>query len=559
MMVPRSQVKELLSKQLDFIKMTAAFLPITVSKLSTAFVTILFAGNLSQAHLDGVGLANTLLNVVVLSLSIGYTSVFHTYGAQVYGSSEPGELVTILVKCLLQGVLVHVVVLGPYLNLVYLIDMSPDSDFYQSTFQKEGNLEDFRDIAVKYLRITFLVEFLDYSVILISKYFAVKGQIGKVYIVSLVLAAAHIMANFIFVSKLNLEVEGLGISVIVGRICALFVSAGLCIVDVKNLSSPWTGFSVKTLMGWKPMLKLGLSGALDIFAKVAVLEVSTFLSQFINTSSLTVIIILIQLMSVGWMICRAISYSTATLMGKALAEGSVLDVQQYMMLALVNTLLEAAPLALISYVFRENLVKIFQDNSDVVDLFTTTFWLVCLDLIINHSQITMNQGMLVTFGKQRFVALSTSFSNFLLGLPFIMITIFLTDLGVTGIFVGWTMSDALILIAAMIRILTTDINKEIEKSRCRVAESVDNCTSDPNDTKSFVTNREDEYLLGEVSKRGGPKGDEPCSIKSEKEEVGSAKVPETSREAKTVLLAYLFFTTLCACLGGVSILRDYAK
>ena len=118
-MISRVKRKEFLSKEWEFINMIASFCPIVSCKLLTAFVTIFFAGTLSQAHLDGVGLANTLLNVVVLSLSLGYTSVFDTYGPQVYGSQEPRELVTVLVKCLLQGALVHLAILGPYLNLVH--------------------------------------------------------------------------------------------------------------------------------------------------------------------------------------------------------------------------------------------------------------------------------------------------------------------------------------------------------------------------------------------------------------------------------------------------------
>ena len=48
-----------------------------------AFVTLIFAGQIGEAHLAGVGLANTLYNIVVTSVSTGYSSVFDTYGPQV--------------------------------------------------------------------------------------------------------------------------------------------------------------------------------------------------------------------------------------------------------------------------------------------------------------------------------------------------------------------------------------------------------------------------------------------------------------------------------------------
>ena len=63
------QVKEILTKEWDFMKLSASYLATIATRVSLSFVTILFAGTISQAHLDGVGLANTLYNIVVMSFS----------------------------------------------------------------------------------------------------------------------------------------------------------------------------------------------------------------------------------------------------------------------------------------------------------------------------------------------------------------------------------------------------------------------------------------------------------------------------------------------------------
>ena len=202
----------------------------------------------------------------------------------------------------------------------------------------------------------------------------------------------------------------------------------------------------------------------------------------------------------------------------------------------------------------------------MVDLFNKTFWLVSVCLFINHFQTALNQGMLIAFGKQRFVAMTTSVPSIVIGLPVIIATIFFTDLGVTGIFLGWIINDVLILIAGLIRVLTIDINKEIEKSRVRVAESIHVSNSD--EAKPDDKERENEYLLGvEPKKRGGLKDNETgkCSKKSSYMEGGSwrmladtgtADVSKTPREAKIVLFTFLFLAVQCACLAGVSFLRD---
>ena len=204
----------------------------------------------------------------------------------------------------------------------------------------------------------------------------------------------------------------------------------------------------------------------------------------------------------------------------------------------------------------------------MVDLFNKTFWLVSVCLFINHFQTALIQGMLIAFGKQRFVALTTSVPSIVIGLPVIIATIFFTDLGVTGIFLGWIINDVLILIAGLIRVLTIDINEEIEKSRVRVAESIHVSNSDDSDeAKPDDKERENEYLLGVEQKRDGLKDDETgkCSKKSSYMEGGSwrmladkgtADVSKTPREAKIVLFTFLFLGVQCACLAGVSFLRD---
>ena len=206
----------------------------------------------------------------------------------------------------------------------------------------------------------------------------------------------------------------------------------------------------------------------------------------------------------------------------------------------------------------------------MVDLFNKTFWLVSVCLFINHFQTALSQGMLIAFGKQRFVAMTTSIPSILIGLPVIIATIFFTDLGVPGIVLGWIINDVLILIAGLIRVLTIDISKEIEKSRVRVAESIQVSNFDDSDeAKPDDKEREpeNEYLLGVEQKRGGLKDDEmgKCSKKSSYMEGGSwkmladtgtADVAKTPREAKIVLFTFLFLAVHCACLAGISLLRD---
>ena len=49
-----------------------------------AFITLIFAGQHGQAMLAGVGLGNTMYNVLLWSILWGFTSAMDTFGPQVH-------------------------------------------------------------------------------------------------------------------------------------------------------------------------------------------------------------------------------------------------------------------------------------------------------------------------------------------------------------------------------------------------------------------------------------------------------------------------------------------
>ena len=545
-------VKELLAKELKFFKMASSYLSAECSRKLLPFISLVFAGNINKSHLDGVGLAHTLINILVASLSQGYARIFHTFGPQVYGSAEPGELTTCLIKCLLQGVMLHLFLLGPFLNLAYLIDMIPNSGVYPSldTGEKLED-QDFRDIAIKYLRLMVPAELFDYTWVAISTYFIIQGHKKFVYLVSLIMAAAHFLANYVFVSVLGLGVEGLGLAANTGRLVALTVSFGICIYNIKRGSFPWNGITIGALLGWEPMVKLGLSGAFFVFLKWLLLEISTFCSQFVSLNSLSVAVILIQIYCVYMSLSVAIAHTSANLIGEALAERNVSNVKQYMMLTLINVSLEVVIGCAFCYFWRGSLVRMFTDAPEVIELFCSVFWLVCLFFAFSHLQMSVNQAILTAFGEQVYTARNVIWSCLLVGIPIVIATIFLTDLGLIGILLGWTITKFLLFITGLIKLWRTDIGREIEKSHQRVAKSTYGTFKDPAEEPE----RTDEVTLSERNAQEGT-ADKRELLNTVDTPTTSADEYEIHWEVTTVISLFIISIVFFLTLGGISFMRD---
>ena len=281
----------------------------------------------------------------------------------------------------------------------------------------------------------------------------------------------QILFNYLLVSVLELGVGGLGLAAILGRLTPLVVSLSVCFIMVRNGQFAWNGFSTRALLGWKPMIKLGVSGAINAFAELALFEISIFFSQFDGTNTLAVVIIVMQLSSALWSIALGMSRASATLIGTALVEGDADKTRYYMKLTILNSAILSATLTILTYCLRNYEVLLFSNDVAVKDLFVASYWVICILVPIDHTQTALNQGILVAFGAQRFTAWSMSIACYVIGLPIILVTIFLTDLKVTGIFIGVTIVALIMVITASVKIWKVDIDKEIGKSMKRASNS----------------------------------------------------------------------------------------
>ena len=261
-------------KQKEFMMYGIPTWLLAIIQVGLAFITLIFAGHLGPAMLAGVGLGNTMYNVLLWSVLWGFTSVMDTFGPQVFACSDKKyHLGTVALKIGLQGFVVYIFILGFYLNsthLVMLLPSEPDTveDLNQRDFSPnlsniiihkrymyknssiahtplpgpvrnndhlyKNNLE----ITVTYMRLVFLVPLLDFFVSIISKYLTVQKYIMEVYVISLAMIILHIMWNLVLVKWLHCGLSGLALAAILTRMVSFIL---------KYLSLAIDGLSTKFL------------------------------------------------------------------------------------------------------------------------------------------------------------------------------------------------------------------------------------------------------------------------------------------------------------------------
>ena len=454
-----STMRRYLDLEKQFVALAAPMCFVVVVQLGLAMVTVMFAGMIDEDTLAGVGLANTVYNVFQFSLMYGYSSVIDTYGPQVFGSlKERNHLGTVLIKVLLQGFVVWLISLGPYLNLVYFLRfMAPATQEFEVVIVR----------AVMYFRITCGLGLLDFIYDALGKYLSIQGMQKSIYCLSTVTLGFHIIYNYILIVELGLGVVGLGLACIATRLTGL-AFAGVYLL-YKRSTLAWAGFTPQVWQNWSEMVKLGLSGSMNIFAEMGVYEVATFLTQYIGQTALNTTLIFFQYCCITWAFGMGIAYSTSVLLGKALAqhdkEGSIM----IMKLAVTNAFLLGLTISFLEYGLRFELPKLFSEDEAVRAMTASITWIVALNVTIENVQTCLSRGILVGFGKQRFIAVVLVILAYGVNTPLTFVSVFVAKLGPEGI---WLNLLAFCLMSGCINgvklLFFVDLDRELENVKERV-------------------------------------------------------------------------------------------
>ena len=518
-----------------------------------AFITTLYAGRVGKDHLDGIGLSNTMWSTVVFSFTIGYSTVFDTYGPQVFGSKQKEELSTVVLKCTAQGTIIFLFILGPYLNLVYLIDVLPDDK------DMEGSSSAFKEIAIEYLRITAIGAYIAYLTKIMANFLAIQKQTKFVYVIAATSFTSHLILNYILVERLELGTAGLAAATIGSGSLTMTTAALICFIMIKKGILVWAGLSGRIFENWVPMIKLGMSGVVSLLAEIGLFEVATFLSQFDGSVVLSTFIIQFRMITISFAPCVGVCYSAAVLIGKALSAGDKVGIRLHKKLALVNITVESFIIGVVAYLMRRPLTMIFTEDKEVIEMCTNTYWMLSVLVPLDHLQGVLGRGILVPFGKQRFLAVAIAIIVSCVSLPIVALAIFFTDLKVSGMYIGYVSFCGALTVIFAVRIWKLNLQDEISLTAVRVAEStIEDLKADGKDKKAIgVVNL--GYKVNDDSLVAEEKVEDLEICETEPDENlnkrNSEPMSTYPKDAKVILLTFFASVISCVTLGLISLLK----
>ena len=453
-----SNLKTLKDLQLQYWKFYIPMLALTMPRNLNGFVANFFAGHLhSDSIITGIGIGQMMVYCIPYSCMMGFNMLFECYaGAISVNSSKNDEkLIGLLfMKCVLQGVLVFFLVLGPFLNTVHLISFL-------------GNDAATHAAAVQFIRVACPWPLLMHIQELLVKFLVVQGHLKTPIVVGLTSLGLHSFILYMLVDVLDWAVVGVALAqslTALGTIAGTFFYCryyGGTIPFKRELTG-------ELLRGWREMMKLGTFTGCRVVSANCLYILSSIICQVGGPVTAGTTVIVDRINVLFNMLVYSGGSATAFVVGSELGSGKKSRVKKAMFIGVVNWMVERS-ISLFVFFFTVELIgKLLTVTETILIGITKCKPAVAILYILFGLDELLAQGFLTPMGRQAVIGITAPLSIFLLGYPLMFYLVYCTKTGAAGIFWCFVASHILQCLVYLARLAFVTIDEEIQLSGERV-------------------------------------------------------------------------------------------
>ncbi|XP_074650239.1 multidrug and toxin extrusion protein 1-like [Tubulanus polymorphus] len=385
-------------------------------------ISLIFCGMLSTDELGGAALANTVINVFGIAPASGMATAADTLFSQTYGSSNKKKVGIYLQRALLLVSLLILPCWAVHLNI-------------GSIFVLIGQDPKVSAIAADYVVYFMPGLFFNYIYQVLQKYLYNQNVVIPTIIFGVIGTIVNVVSHVILLIVYDYGTNG-------SAVCQAmaFFSMLVCILVYIVWSGiyeeTWSGFSMEAFQCWGEFCRIAIPGLLMIFIEWGSFEVGTILTGVISVVQLDAQSILFQVATLTWMIPLGFSISTSIRIGQFLGKGDALSAKRAGRTAVSIVCITATIMSIVVISLRNELPKIFTDDSEVIDYSANVLMPVVASYLILDSIQGVCAGILRGCGRQQIGAVFIFITYCVIALPTGIPLMFLTDLQSQGIWIG---------------------------------------------------------------------------------------------------------------------------
>ncbi|XP_064637703.1 multidrug and toxin extrusion protein 1-like [Lineus longissimus] len=415
-------------------------------------ISLIFAGQLGTIYLDGVGLANTILNIFGIMIGQGMATACDTLFSQAFGSSNKKKVGLYLQRAL---VILMITVLPSYAFLVNT----------ESVLILMGQQPEIAEISGRYALIFLPALPAQFTYSILSKYLRNQNVVRPIMFIGFSGLAMNALCQFIFVTQLNMGIDGSALSQVFGFWTLAGGTLSYILIS-KVYKNTWDGWTWELFQDWGSFLKLAVAGLLMVSLQFWAFEAGTLIAGTLGEIQLAAQSIIFQLESITYMIPIGIGVGCNIRVGHLLGANRPIQASRSVVAGYTLSWTVAIIIVILLIALRQFLPMAFSQDRKVIDLAGNLLPILALYHIFDCTA-GVSTGVLRGCGRQTTAASVVFFGMYLIGLPAGISMMLLTDLKTAGFWWGMTIAMFCEGIAYFISVYRTDWDKQAKLAQIR--------------------------------------------------------------------------------------------
>ena len=289
------------------------------------------------------------------------------------------------------------------------------------------------------------------------KFMIAQGKPTMPMIIQLVTMIMHYLWCLLLVGYLDLRIEGTAIATNITFILNMAFS-DLILMTNQDFEKTRNLRSWKDLFeGWLEYLMIGIPGAIMLCGEWWAFEILAILSGCIGVADLAAEIIIISFVTFVFMIPLGLSLTASSLTGNCLGEQNVPLAKRFANIAMSINLVLVIIVIILLTAFNYQIIRVFSTDPEVVDITQNALVIVIFYLFLDAIH-GVQSGVIKGLGLQRPTALMVFITHYLIGMPLAVAFAFWAKMGVSGLWLGFTIAAALLDIEFYFLISRADWN-----------------------------------------------------------------------------------------------------